>query len=476
MAENPVPQRLQSYFYDKQIRRFLLQFTRMFSNYQVNVGTEGEPVLISVPIKDGDMSRSAAEIIANNSANSIACAPQFSFYINSLEYDRKNVQEPYHIDRKLVRQRAWNETTQLYEETEGNAFTVERHMPTPYILGLTLDYWSSNLSQKLQILEQILWIFNPSLEIQSTDNYLDWTSLSTVEIEPSIQWSSRSIPRGTTDDNEIDITSMKFKLPIWISPPARVSKGGIIHKIIANIYDDAGDMINAIQNDDILLGTRQKITPHGYQVLLIDNELQLLRVSNPAYVHNDPLAPIEEQLSEVMWRPTIDEYGAIVEGISQIRLEGSEALGTNGTEIVGTVRYHPTDGNRLLFDVDVDTLPTNTLSPVNAVINPLKSGPGAGLDPAVTGIRYLLTKGTGDIDDNSLATAWAGINGEELVADVNDIIEYNGTEWVVSFKANDDAREFVTNIKTGLQYKWDLDQWIRSYEGIYAGGFWNLIL
>jgi len=467
----PNEQRTQDYFYDGQIRRFLTQFARMFSNFQVNIGTEDIPTLVRIPIKYGDVSRNAASIIADNSNNSIPCAPQFSFYINSLTYDRKNLQEPFHVNKKVIRQRKWDDGTQTYAETQGNAFLVERHMPAPYILGLTLDFWSTNNDTKLQAIEQITWIFNPSLEIQSTDNYLDWTSLSTVEIDPQIKWTSRSVPAGTQGDDVIDITSINFTLPIWISPPARVSKGGIIHKIIANIYDDAGDMINAIQNDDILLGTRQKITPHGYQVLLMGDKLQLLRQSNPAHVYNKGLDPVPEQDSDVMWHPTIDEYGVLNEGISQIRLETEGEIGNNAKEILGLVSYTGNDGNLLQFDIDPDTLPFNTLTAVNAVINPLRSGP----PESNTGTRYLITQDIGNSMDNSLAIAWAP-NGNELVASANDIIEFDGTNWFVEWKATSDSIEFVTNLTTTIQYKWNLESWIKSYEGIYLPGEWSIVL
>ena len=36
-------------------------------------------------------------------------------------------------------------------------------------------------------------------------------------------------------------------------------------------------LMNHLVNNDLLLGTRQKITPFGYQVVLIGNQLQLLR-------------------------------------------------------------------------------------------------------------------------------------------------------------------------------------------------------
>ena len=70
-----------------------------------------------------------------------------------------------------------------YLNMQGKNYTVERLMPTPYNLSINADIWSTNTDQKLQILEQILMLFNPSLEIQTTDNFVDWTSLSVVNLE-----------------------------------------------------------------------------------------------------------------------------------------------------------------------------------------------------------------------------------------------------------------------------------------------------
>ena len=60
-------------------------------------------------------------------------------------------------------------------------------------------------------MEQILTLFNPSLEIQTTDNYIDWTSLSVVNME-GITFSSRSIPVGV--DSDIHVANMTFTTPI----------------------------------------------------------------------------------------------------------------------------------------------------------------------------------------------------------------------------------------------------------------------
>jgi len=468
------------FHYDAQIRRFLLQFTRMFSHYQVEYGKDdsGNPTYLTVPIRYGDASRQVQHIIQNNSQSSILNVPMMSFHISGLTYARDRVQDPQFVGKIQVRQREYNSSTETYESTQGNAFTVERAMPSPYDLNISLDIWTSNTQQKLQIIEQILPLFNPSLEIQSTDNYLDWTSLSVVELN-DVNWSSRSVPVGT--DEPIDVATLQFTVPIWISLPARVTKMGVIHKIISSVFDD-NDIANfdPLNSDDILLGTRAKITPHGYQLLLIGNQLQILKANDIENVKNTSFDPITTQVSNISWKAVVEEYGELKSGISQMRLTND----TTGNEIIGTIAFHPTDDNIMLFTVDVDTVPANTVSAIDAVVNPLRSGPGVltgktTFPSAITGQRYLLTESTGDVNNpaNDVATAWKGTNDVQLIANTNDIIEYNGSNWDVVFDASDlSNKDYVTNITTGLQYKWNGTQWVRSVEGVYPGGEWSLVL
>jgi hypothetical protein len=36
--------------------------------------------------------------------------------------------------------------------------------------------------------------------------------------------------------------------------------------------------------------------------------------------------------------------------------------------------------------------------------------------------------------------------------------------------------QYVTNITTGIQYKWIGDAWVKSYQGAYPGGTWRIVL
>jgi hypothetical protein len=458
----------QQFFYDEQVRRFLLQFTRIFSNFYVMYGAQGSAneSLLRVPVRYGDWSRQAQTVAQNNSASTMPSVPIITFYISGMDYDRPRIQEPYFVSKTQIRQRHYDADSDTYDVTQGNAFTVERLMPVPYRMTINCDIWTSNTNQKLQLFEQIGTLFNPALEIQSTDNYLDWTSLSVVELEQTI-WTNRVIPVGT--DDPIDIMTMRFSLPIWISSPAKVKKLGVVEKIVVSMYDANGDANEAITNNDLLLGTRQKFTPYGYQVLLIGNKLQALKPSTAVNPTNDNTQPQTAPPSNEFWPAIVNAYGAFRPGISQIRLDN---LWGDGTQVIGTVTVDPTDERFMLFDVDEDTTPQNTLDSVDAVINPLLSGPGAGLPAAAVGQRYLILDSIGDYSNAEPSRAWG-----DVVANTNDIIEFNGTEWQVYFDSSGaDSIQFVTNITTGLQYRWTGQEWVKSYEGLYPGGEWHLVL
>jgi hypothetical protein len=293
--------------------------------------------------------------------------------------------------------------------------------------------------------------------------------MTTCDLE-SVRWTSRTIPVGT--ENPIDIATLTFNVPIWISSPAMVKKLGVVDQIITNIFDAQGDAVNAITNNDLLLGTRPSFAPWSYQVLLINNKLQALRP--PQTVDNeDTLDPPDSPQSNVMWHSVIGAYGVLRPGISLIKLEQED-----GSEVIGTIAYDPTDDRFLLFSIDEDTVPANTIGPVDAVINPLVSGPNAGLPAPAEGQRYLLTESTGDWSNHQNPTAWSGTLNQPLVAQTNDIIEYHEGQWIVVANSTSiqQSTQYVTNITTGIQYKWNGEMWVKSYQGLYPGGKWTIVL
>jgi hypothetical protein len=448
------------FFYDAQIRRFLIQFMRITSNFEVEFGksSDGTRTLQRVPVYYGDPSRQAATILKNNSENTFSSVPAMSVYINGLTYEQSRMQEPYHVSKMQLRERQYDPETGLYNSQQGDTYTIERLMPVPYNLEVKLDIWTSNTEQKMQLIEQLAVLFNPSLEIQSTDNYIDWTSLSYVQLT-NVNWSSRVVPTST--EEPIDVATLTFMMPIWISAPAKVKRLGVIQKFVGSLYDEQGEL----NSDSLLvnLASRRYVTPLDYGIFYSGNQLQLLKPHELVDNNNN----IIRVAPAVTWRSIVELYGALIVGTSEIRL----SLPT-GNELIGTIAYHPADPYILLFDPIEDTMPSNTLLPVNAIINPQNVQVNSTLLSPSTNTRYLLTDSIGDAGNQEGSIIW-----QDLVANVNDIIQYTGVEWQVVFASAAESNiQYVTNTNTGVQYQWTGETWVKSTEGIYRGGEWSLII
>ena len=449
----------QKYFYDGQLRRFLVQFIRIVSNFEVEFGKDrdGTRTLQRVPVYYGDASRQAQIILKGNSENTLNAVPAMAAYISGLTYEQSRMQEPNFVSKMNLRMREYDATTGLYSGNQGDSYTIERLMPVPYKLTMKLDIWTSNTEQKMQLIEQIAVLFNPSLEIQSTDNYIDWTSLSFVQLT-ELLWTSRVIPAGA--DESIDIASLTFDMPIWISSPAKVKRLGVIQKIINSIYDEQGEF----SQDTILsnLVGRVTVSPVNYGVYYSGNQLKLLKQHEVALEDGTLLKTAPPETC----RAVIEIYGTLVTGTSEIRL----ALPT-GTELIGSITYHPADPSILLFEPIEDTMPSNTLTAVDAIINPTNVIVDSGLLNPTAGTRYLITDNIGSAANLYGSEVWG-----DLVAQVNDVIEYNGT-WQVVFDSEQQSDiQYITNTNTGVQYRWTGSDWVKSVEGVYRGGDWSIVI
>ena len=460
------------HFYDGQIRKFLTQFIRILSNFSVETGKgkDDTVTLRQVPVVYGDMTRQVANIIRQNSENALQYAPRIAAYVRELNYDRERMQNPYHIEKQHLRERNYNETTEQYDNKLGAGYTVEKVMPSPFRLEVTADIWTTNTDQKLQIMEQILYLFNPDFEIQKTDNYLDWTSLSYVELT-SVTFSSRTIPIGA--DTEIDVATLTFSMPIWLSPPLKVKKLGVIQKIIMSIYDDDGGIVSGLIDGSLL--SRSYITPNNYGLLVTGNQLRLLGSTGTSVTSggdgfytgaNEPsnLDPFDTFGPAINWKILLDQYGKVRNDTSQIRLKQP-----TGNEIIGTIATSTLDDTILLYNIDQDTIPANTLTSVKKIINPLTYAPSS----PQTNDRYLIIDQIGDSTATVQSSTWG-----TLIASVGDIIEYDGSAWKKVFDAShpDSTQHYVTNTNTGIQYRFNGIEWVKSYEGIYTGGNWSIVL
>ena len=494
------------YFYDGQIRRYVTQFMRVFIGFQWK---SGDGSLSTVPVIYGDMTRQVASIIKENSENKMMTVPKIACYISKLELATDRLSDPTFVSKVHIRERRYTDAggTREYQNVQGGNYTVERLMPTPYTLTMKADIWTSNTDQKLQLLEQIAILFTPSLELQTTDNYIDWTSLSTMYLT-STTFSSRTIPAGA--ESEIDICTLEFEMPIWISPPSKVKKLGIVQSVIMNVFTETGDVKSL---EEIIYNQETPVistTTNNYRVLLFKSD-----TGNP--LDNLYDLTVADQTTAVISLGLDKDYynGETLEWAKILEVQGGYRPGSeiwfkkaNGTEILGTFVINPLDPKILTVTLDADTYPENSeVAPIDiqgrrlsgdssgtidAIINPYKFNPleTYGNHSSIPlGIRYLMLDDVNPRNANQDGPdGWKNLNGSDPVIYANSIVEWSGSAWITVWDSEDNTLEdasitnqdfvptYIQNIRTGIKYKWDGIQWLKAFEGEYDSGQWNFKL
>ena len=452
------------YFYDRQTRRYIQQFIRLFSGFSVQMGVSDDsklPIFQQVPVRYGDMNRMAAHITRENSENIANTVPFISCYVTSLDMMPERRVDQQHVEKVQVYEKKFDDATGTYTNDLGNRYTIERYMPVPYKLVMNCDIWTSNTDQKLQLFEQIAVLFNPTLNIRTSDNAFDWSALAYVEMTNSI-WSSRSV--GSTIDDIVDVMTLTFEMPILINPPAKVKQQKIIHTLLNELYNfeqNTGDL-EAFESEEPFNNSTLQYTVVTYE------DKQLRFEDNKAYLLSNSGNTVDTETGQILdWANELRPFGVLREGISQIRLRKSSNPGDNDNDIIGRLSFNPNNPNSLLVDIDTDTLPTVTLNSINGALNPQQNYPGDGSVPVASiGHRYLLTESL------PLSNNWNGLS-----ANINDIVEFNGINWVVSFNSlGTSASEYVYNIASDDQLEWNGTEWFNSYEGVYKAGYWRIYL
>ena len=482
------------HFYDGQIRRYIAQVIRVLSNFTVKYG---DGTIHRIPVVYGDADRQAATIMRQNSENVVNSVPRISVYITDLQLDRERLSDATYVGKMHIRER--DVIDGAYTQGQGRNYTVERLMPTPFKLTMKADIWTANTDQKLQVMEQLLVFFNPSLELQTTDNYIDWTSLTVLNLG-NISWSSRTVPVGA--DTPIDIGTLTLDTPIWISPPAKVKHLGVITNIITSLYEssstDSNSYIEGLGQpltgpDTTLSNFLSKVvtTITDYNIEVYNNQAIILGEGEDAIPREITLEIPTRQGTPILWETVFNVYpGQYKAGSSSIYLQQP-----NGTFVVGTFAINPLDPTMLSITWDNDTRTTNDLlepydpstknrannmsaGTFDAIIDPQKVYPGNGMQNVVAGDRFLIVEDIGDINNEDGPDAWKSTGGVDFVAKANDIIEWDGTQWNVVFEAAQESHSniYQTNIYSGVQYVWNGVYWAKAFEGVYNVGSWRIEL
>ena len=310
------------FFYDGQQRRFLEQLVRAFSgfSYQTGMRNGQPPQTLLVPCHLAQTNRMVAHIEKNLSENTMNAVPMITVFQNGLRGRKADLQNPNYVDSLQVFER--NVDGSKYGGDRGNAYSVDRLMPLPFEMDIQVDIWTSNLEQKYQLIEQILIVIYPQSEIQNSDNALDWSAFNICFGEDELTFSSRSVPIGANE--EIDILTLRLRLPFWLTPPAMIHRLGRIEQVVANVGEETVDYYDDHQIGELF--TRVIVTPGDCAIAVDGNVITLLANKGSDTLPDGSLPS---------WQNLLTQYGIFRDGVSALRLmltddiEGAFVSGTH---------------------------------------------------------------------------------------------------------------------------------------------------
>lgn len=206
------------YYYGDQIKGYLAQFAQVFSEMYVTGGKNDNKSannFIRIPIVYGSPDKVVSAIKSENTQNKVVRLPTFSIVMDgiSIMMDRKSGTNTEH--RKTVLPVGGDIKTDLK--------VIHRTKPLPYNIAVSVTAYTSNTSQMFQIMEQILILFDPLLQFQTSDNYGDWGKIVDAELTAVDMNDNRS----AENDGRILMTTFGFDLRVYMAPPANIKKNAI---------------------------------------------------------------------------------------------------------------------------------------------------------------------------------------------------------------------------------------------------------
>jgi len=439
-----------NYWYHGQVRKIILHTLRIFSKFCISTGTdkEGKPILRRVPVTFMSTDKSALYQINNATDTIIETCPKMVLTISEIRMNNDRMYSaPYEPLESEITEKKWNEETGNYEYGIGNTYSITRLNPIPIGIVFKLYVLTTLQTQKFELFEQIRTIFSPTLELQTSENPLDWSRVTAI-VMTGINYSSK----GTTnlDSSQLDSMDFTFEVNTNLDAPALIEKSNVIETIVASIYPtDDPEEIYGWDFDDIY---RTYYTPHKSSIIVNDNTSVILK---PGEYSN--------------WYKLFEAYA-----ISYDRNKLNTYLHckiANNKEIYGIVQINPNNDKELIWNIEEETLPKTNLKSIDNIIDPHDYKPNNNI-----GERYLILTPLG-----SGSLTWGLLKddlGNDLVSiDSNCIIEYDGNNWVLKTNPSQNPSDYYIIDKTDNHlYTWNDEYqcWIDVINGTFREGYWRI--
>lgn len=249
---------LGQYFYHEIIRKTVIGFGTLFNNIEVRTrNPDGSfAQVMKVPLAYGPMSKFLALIEQQSSyKNRVQITlPRMSFEMIGLQYDPT---------RKTSVTQTFNATN-----TGKNANLKKVYMPVPYNVDFVLSIATKQNDDMLQIVEQILPYFQPSLNL--TINLIE--SIGEKKDIPVVlnNISMATDYEGSFDNRNTVIYNLTFTAKTYIFGPISDSTSGLIKKVDVDYYTN----VNNTAKREI----RYSVTPRATKDYNNDQSTQITEV------------------------------------------------------------------------------------------------------------------------------------------------------------------------------------------------------
>jgi hypothetical protein len=199
------------FYSGEQIYQYLVQFMTIFSGIQVSVGKNSynnEPSLIYVPIRYGANDRTVEWILSSQTQNKPLRVPVMATRITGMELAPEL--------RKGMRQESARTNLPRGGVLPDDLKVIRQVQPNPCRMNMELSVFTSNLKNRFEILEQITTLFDPDLQLFTSDDYADHykvtiAELLTIDFEDSYPIGNE---RNLMVDNYTFNVKAMFRAPI----------------------------------------------------------------------------------------------------------------------------------------------------------------------------------------------------------------------------------------------------------------------
>lgn len=230
---------LYPYRYGKQFERYLSQFGRVFSGFQVQDGvargSSYDPYTRRVKLVYGSMSRIVATILNKRESFTNGTLPMMAFNLTGIERDIENKKNSRHVDHVSFR------------NTVGDIQAYERLMGPAFIMNIEVAIYASSTTELFSLIEQILLIFNPRVTIQTDTSVFNPDYLTEIELE-SID-NEINYPLG--QEARVVQQSMNFRVPVRLSYPTNTD-ASFIEDIRARIFAESENGFDVLLDEETI--------------------------------------------------------------------------------------------------------------------------------------------------------------------------------------------------------------------------------